>query len=126
MHREYMDPLQLPSTDFALTVYINAVLRGDIGIAAGGVRAAAAAAAKSEGVKYEGESKQTMRSPALSADSVRFARNHDTVMNPGSFYGLSGSCLSSVIAWVWMLAVHDGSVLVYPEDLFDRQTGQLL
>eukprot|EP00913_Durusdinium_trenchii_P029102 g27286.t1 len=46
---------------------------------------------------------------ALSGDSVRFARNHDTVMNPGLYYGLGGSCVEAMGLWAWLLALHDGS-----------------
>ena len=38
------------------------------------------------------------------------------VMNPGDYYGLTGSCAENRAVWVWLLAVHDGTVLMYPED----------
>eukprot|EP00929_Paragymnodinium_shiwhaense_P118997 TRINITY_DN90890_c0_g1_i1.p1 TRINITY_DN90890_c0_g1~~TRINITY_DN90890_c0_g1_i1.p1 ORF type:complete len:783 (+),score=174.35 TRINITY_DN90890_c0_g1_i1:69-2351(+) len=135
MHKEYMDALQLPSTDFPLTVYINRVLHSGVDAAEAGIRAAALAAASADGVEVGttpadgGATTMAMdcgRAPLLSSDSVRFARNHDIVMNPGSFYGLKASCAEALPVWLWLLSVHDGTILMYPEDLFHADSSALL
>mmetsp|Transcript_46807 Transcript_46807/g.105117 ORF Transcript_46807/g.105117 Transcript_46807/m.105117 type:complete len:622 (+) Transcript_46807:245-2110(+) len=123
MHQEYMQPLSMPSTDFPLTVYMYRVLSEGSKAIDEGVAASCALAARSEGLRI-GSGKLSL--PGLCGDSIRFARNHDTVMNPGSFYGLSGSCESARTCWAWLLALHDGSVLVYPEDLQSQVSGPLL
>jgi len=151
MQKEYME-LHMPTTDFALTVYMNAVLNPTSGTkaAAAGVRAAALRAASAEGLNVanpqgsgssgangggsggssdHGSGSAALSAPAppaLASDSVRFARNHDTVMNPGSFYGLDASCSQARVVWAWLLAVHDGTVLMYPEDLTHGTSGDLL
>ncbi|CAK0842648.1 unnamed protein product, partial [Prorocentrum cordatum] len=101
-------------------------------VATAGASAAAAKAAGLEGLQLQQRRRGAeaagggARGCALSASSVRFARNHDTVQNPGSFYGLSQSCSQAKAVWAWLLAVHDGTVLVYPDDLEDRGSGALL
>lgn len=125
MHSEYMDhPLNLPTSDFPLTVYLHSILSGGIDAATLGAAAATRAAAAADGVFVA--SGDATSAPMLAADSVRFARNHDTVMNPGSFYGLKSRCKDARIVWVWLLAVHDGVVLMYPEDLFHTESAALL
>lgn len=59
----------------------------------------------------------------LSKDSVRFARNHDTVMND-FFCGLT--TLDARVVWTWLLTVHDGTVLVYPEDVFAPDSADMV
>jgi len=138
MQKEYMDPLSMPTTDFALTVYLNDVVKrtASAQTVAMGAQAAAvkAAAAEGLGVKVGGAPAAATNGaelsapapPALSSCSVRFARNHDTVQNPGSFYGLSGGALGARVVWAWLLAAHDGTVLMYPEDFLDGSCGPLL
>mmetsp|Transcript_69831 Transcript_69831/g.188124 ORF Transcript_69831/g.188124 Transcript_69831/m.188124 type:complete len:401 (+) Transcript_69831:3-1205(+) len=133
MHREYMDPLSMPTTDFCLTVFINAAVKAEGGAAAAaaGARAAAVAAAASEGLDVVRSGAVTaatgqQSAPVLSVDSVRFARNHDTVKNPGSFYGLDSGCARARVVWAWLLSVHDGTVLMYPDDLMHPSAADLL
>lgn len=62
--------------------------------------------------------KGQMSAPILSRNSVRFARNHDTVYNDVPFYGLGGWGQGSAqVAAAWLLAAHDGSVLLLAEDV---------
>ena len=39
------------------------------------------------------------------------------VMNPNLYYGLGGGCADAKVLWAWLLSLHDGTVLVFPEDL---------
>jgi len=131
MQREYMEPLSMPTTDFALTVYLNDVAKklADVKTVSEGARVAAARAAKAEGLGalLSGARPTTSpEAPALAADSVRFARNHDTVQNDGSFYGLGGSAIAARVVWAWLLAVNDGTVLMYPEDILDAKCAPVL
>ena len=72
-----------------------------------------------------------MSSPILARNSIRFARNHDTVCNDVPLYGLSGWSqvgfehferlyplveASAQVAAAWLLATHDGSVLLLADD----------
>jgi len=62
--------------------------------------------------------KGQMCAPVLARNSVRFARNHDTVYNDVPFYGLGGwSQGSAQVAAAWLLAAHDGSILLLAEDV---------
>ncbi|CAE7637305.1 unnamed protein product [Symbiodinium pilosum] len=124
MHYEYMQSLAMPSTDFPLAVYMYHVLKDGAKAAQEGVAVSCAKAARSEGLRIRNADGDN--NPCLCSDSVRFARNHDTVMNPGSFYGLTGSCHSSRTCWAWLLSLHDGCVLVYPEDLQSEVSGPLI
>eukprot|EP00439_Symbiodinium_sp_Y106_P034919 s6497_g4.t1 len=124
MHSEYMESLAMPSTDFPLTVYMNSILMNGPEAASEDVATSCAKAAHTEGLEIR-HAKPDMR-PGLCGNSIRFARNHDTVMNPGSFYGLSGSCLSARTCWAWLLSLHDGSVLVFPEDLQSEVSAPLI
>ena len=38
-------------------------------------------------------------------------------MNPNLYYGLGGGCADAKVLWAWLLSLHDGTVLVFPEDL---------
>lgn len=59
-----------------------------------------------------------MSTPLLARNSIRFARNHDTVCNDVPFYGLTGwSQASAQVAAAWLLATHDGSVLLLADDV---------
>lgn len=59
-----------------------------------------------------------MSVPLLARNSIRFARNHDTVCNDVPFYGLTGwSQASAQVAAAWLLATHDGSVLLLADDV---------
>jgi len=139
MHKEYMEPLSLPTTDFALTTYLNNVVlpTTTAETAAAGVRVSAERAAALDGIEVRRVSAAVSSSaggplrapdtPTLAPNSVRFARNHDTVNNPGSFYGLSHTnCIDTRVVWAWLLAVHDGTVLVYPEDMLHPDSAPLL
>jgi len=60
---------------------------------------------------------QRLTVPLLARNSVRFARNHDTVCNDVPFYGLGGwSGDLAATATAWLLAVHDGAVIVLADD----------
>mmetsp|Transcript_80122 Transcript_80122/g.166679 ORF Transcript_80122/g.166679 Transcript_80122/m.166679 type:complete len:796 (+) Transcript_80122:2654-5041(+) len=135
MHLEYMDSNEIATTDFALTVFFNRIFKEEGGgkeAVLRGVKSAAMAAAAKEGLDLkatdlaETETAEAPSAPMLSADSVRFARNHDTVMNPGTFYGLGSNCLKARVLWALLLAVHDGTVLVFPEDFQDKSSGDLI
>eukprot|EP00438_Fugacium_kawagutii_P031567 Skav226428 [mRNA] locus=scaffold2653:107820:113588:+ [translate_table: standard] len=59
----------------------------------------------------------SMSVPLLGRNSIRFARNHDTVCNDVTFYGLTNwSQASAQVAAAWLLATHDGSVLLLADD----------
>eukprot|EP00913_Durusdinium_trenchii_P020648 g19390.t1 len=59
-----------------------------------------------------------MSAPILARNSIRFARNHDTVCNDVPFYGLTNwSQASAQVAAAWLLATHDGSVLLLADDV---------
>lgn len=59
-----------------------------------------------------------MSTPLLARNSIRFARNHDTVCNDVPFYGLTGwNQASAQVAAAWLLATHDGSVLLLADDV---------
>jgi len=56
--------------------------------------------------------------PVLGRNSVRFARNHDTVCNDVPFYGLGGwGQEGAQVAAAWLLAVHDGTALLLADDV---------
>jgi hypothetical protein len=61
--------------------------------------------------------------PILATHSVRFARNHDTVHND-FFADLGG--IDARVVWAWLLAVHDGTVLVYADDVFSPDSAELI
>eukprot|EP00435_Cladocopium_sp_Y103_P059876 s201_g21.t1 len=121
MHKEYM-ALECPSSDFPLTVFMTRALSEGMKAVDEGVTGACARAAKTSGLKGAVQ----FPSSALSCDSVRFARNHDTVMNPNLYYGLGGGCDSATLQWAWLLSLHDGSVLVFPEDLQQQVSSSLI
>jgi hypothetical protein len=56
--------------------------------------------------------------PTVSCDSVRFVRNHDTIMNHdfARSHGYKHDDPCCAIAWVFMLTSGGGSALVFPED----------
>jgi len=123
MHSEYMEPpLRMPTTDFGLTISLNKLIREG----AGQVDASVDAGVAPDSSKTHIHADFRTTPAAVSADSVRFARNHDTVMNPGLYYGLDASCASARVVWIWMLAVHDGTVLLYPDDVFHNDSAALL
>ena len=45
------------------------------------------------------------------------------VMNPNLYYGLGGGCADAKVLWAWLLSLHDGTVLVFPEDLQHEAAG---
>lgn len=56
--------------------------------------------------------------PVLAPNSVRFARNHDTVCNDVPFYGLGGwGQEGAQMAAAWLLAAHDGTALLLADDV---------
>jgi len=62
--------------------------------------------------------KGCLRAPLLASNSVRFARNHDTVCNDVPFYGLGKWGLEGAqVATAWLLASHDGTVMLLAEDV---------
>jgi len=58
-----------------------------------------------------------LQAPVLANNSIRFARNHDTVCNDVAFYGLGGWKDGAEVAAAWLLAVHDGTVLLLADDV---------
>ena len=48
---------------------------------------------------------------------------HPQVMNPNLYYGLGGGCDAAALQWAWLLSLHDGSVLVFPEDFQQQAVG---
>jgi len=125
MHLEYMEPLSMATTDFPLTVYLRKALQEGYGAARAGVDEAARHSAWADGIDVS-KGRVGMRAPPLCQDSVRFARNHDTIMNAGTFYGLKDSPGSARLVWVWLLAVHDGSVLIFDEDIYSHESCNLV
>lgn len=121
MHKEYM-ALGCPSSDFPLTVFMTRALSEGLKAVEEGVTGACARAAKTSGLKGAVQ----FPSSALSSDSVRFARNHDTVMNPNLYYGLGGGRDAAALQWAWLLSLHDGSVLVFPEDFQQQVSSSLI
>jgi hypothetical protein len=47
-------------------------------------------------------------------------------MNPNLYYGLGGGCDTAALQWAWLLSLHDGSVLVFPEDLQQQAVGTMV
>eukprot|EP00960_Hanusia_phi_P036842 752556-Hanusia_phi.AAC.1 len=56
--------------------------------------------------------------PELSPYSIRFARNHDTIMNQEMAHsmGYRRDDHRCILAWVIIMAIDTGTVLVFPED----------
>jgi hypothetical protein len=63
--------------------------------------------------------------PMLSYDAVRFARNHDTIHNEAMAqqWGYRSDAAVLTLAWVIILALDGGTVLMYSDDA-DRQFGK--
>ncbi|CAJ1414023.1 unnamed protein product [Effrenium voratum] len=131
MQQEYTEGVhlttgeQFPTTDFLLSVWMRKFIE---------VGPAAVDFDNTEWVKHlrEIEMKRPselperaynvengqMSAPVLSRNSIRFARNHDTVSNEVPFYGLTGwTQASAQVAAAWLLATHDGSVLLLADDV---------
>ncbi|CAE8586174.1 unnamed protein product, partial [Polarella glacialis] len=130
MQREYTDAVSveggpLPTTDFLLAVWLRKFLEAGEGAVdfdqgawvkhlldvefgrKGRPPSQAGAAAKGQ-----------LQAPVLARNSVRFARNHDTVYNDVPFYGLGGwGQEGAQVAAAWLLAAHDGTVLLLPQDV---------
>ncbi|CAE8711296.1 unnamed protein product, partial [Polarella glacialis] len=130
MQQEYTDAVSveggpLPTTDFLLAVWLRKFLEAGEGAVdfdqgawvkhlldvefgrKGRPPPQAGAAAKGQ-----------LQAPVLARNSVRFARNHDTVCNDVPFYGLGGwGQEGAQVAAAWLLAAHDGTVLLLPQDV---------
>ena len=54
----------------------------------------------------------------LSYDAVRFARNHDTIHNHqfAAFCGYRSDDVLLTLAWILVLSMDGGTVLIYPDD----------
>lgn len=115
----------LPTTDFLLAVWLRSFLEGgetavdfelnawvkhliDVEFKRGGSPPKVVGNAQRDG----------LQAPVLAQNSVRFARNHDTVCNDVPFYGIGGwSREAAQVAAAWLLAAHDGTVLLLSDDV---------
>jgi len=57
-----------------------------------------------------------VRAPLIAGNSVRFTRNHDTVHSDGLGF-FNWNLESAAVGTAWMLAVHDGSMLILADDV---------
>jgi len=129
MQKDYTEAISLkgdplPTTDFLLAVWLRRLLEQgpeavdfeleawvrhllDVEFGRGGRSPAAA------GMVQQGR----LQAPVLTRNSVRFARNHDTVCNDVPFYGLGGwGREGAQVAAALLLAAHDGTVLLLSDD----------
>eukprot|EP00928_Gymnodinium_smaydae_P018184 TRINITY_DN16925_c0_g1_i2.p1 TRINITY_DN16925_c0_g1~~TRINITY_DN16925_c0_g1_i2.p1 ORF type:complete len:826 (+),score=182.00 TRINITY_DN16925_c0_g1_i2:66-2543(+) len=134
MQKEYLDarppngsaPLpsgQCPTTDFLLAVWLRTFLEGgeskvDVNPEQW-VRHLLAVEQGDRGSQPPPRLHSSrLKVPVLARNSVRFARNHDTVCNDVPFYGLGGwNGPAAELAGTWLLAAHDGAVLLLSDDV---------
>jgi len=57
-----------------------------------------------------------VRAPLIASNSVRFTRNHDTVHSDGLGF-FDWNLESAAVGTAWLLAVHDGSMLILADDV---------
>lgn len=129
MHREYQDAKPssefrsdawedepLSTTDFLLPVWLRHFLETGESNTAESLTASKSSA-KSKTRAQKRILSGTVEVPLVARNSVRFARNHDTAYGDQPYFGLSNwAPASAALATAWIMAAHDGAVLVLGED----------